>query len=212
MAKHRRRTFLIKTGLQLRYMGVIVSTMLLVAFGVGWIIYHTSWSRISSNPDLTIDKLAEIFDTVNGLLLRWVGVFVVIIAILSIFVSHKIAGPVYRFERSARVISSGDLTQRVRLRHGDELRELQDAFNTMAEALCGMVKKDREVIQKLVAAGNRLNEALKKTKQDPAAIEAVAKDLYAIIDELRKVTKGFKIDPDPDGNRRDLDEEDSERA
>lgn len=197
MAKHRRRTFLIKTGLQLRYMGVIVSTMLLVAFGVGWIIYSTSWNRIVGTPDLTIDKLAEIFDAVNAILIKWVAIFIVVIASLSVFVSHKIAGPVYRFERSAKVIASGDLTQRVRLRHGDELRELQDAFNTMTDALCEMVKKDREVIQRLVVAGNRLNETLKKNKQDPQAIEAVARDLYGIIEELRKVTKGFKIDPDP---------------
>lgn len=195
MAKHRRRTFLVKTGLQLRYMGIIISTMLLVAFGVGWIIYYTSWSRISNTQDLTIDKLAEIFDMVNRTLVQWVVVFVIVIAILSIFVSHKIAGPVYRFERSARVISSGDLTQRVKLRYGDELRELQDVFNSMTGSLCDMVTKDREIIQRLIGACNRLNETLRKSKQDPQTLEGVAKDLYGVIEELRKVTKAFKIDP-----------------
>ncbi|HNV70400.1 MAG TPA: methyl-accepting chemotaxis protein [Candidatus Ozemobacteraceae bacterium] len=194
MGKHRRRTYLIKTGLQLRYMGIIVSTMLLVAFGVGWIIYYTSWSRISDTPDLTIDKLAEIFDQVNGVLLKWVAVFLLIIASLSIFVSHKIAGPVYRFERLARVITKGDLTQSVRLRSGDELRELQDAFNSMTDSLRRMVTKDREVIAKLVAAGNKLNDVMKKKKQDPAEIESVAQELYGIIEELRNVTAGFRID------------------
>lgn len=196
MAKHRRRTFLIKTGLQLRYMGIIVSTMLMVAFGVGWIIYDTSWNRIIHTPDLTIDKLANIFNEVNSILLKWILIFVVVIAILSIFVSHKIAGPVFRLEQSTRAIASGDLTRSVKLRHGDELRDLQDAFNIMSESLRKMVSKDREVISRLIDAGNRLNETIKKKRQDPEAVESVARDLYAIIEELRLVTAGFKIDRD----------------
>lgn len=196
MSKHRRRTYLIKSGLQLRYMGIIVSTMLLVAFGVGWIIYYTSWNRIISTPDLTIDRLAEIFDGVNRTLLQWVAVFGVAIATLSVFVSHKIAGPVYRLERSAKAIASGDLTQSVKLRHGDELADLQNAFNTMSDSLRRMVAKDREVISRLVTAGNRLNEQLQKKKHDTESIEAVARDLYGVIEELRQVTAGFKIDTD----------------
>lgn len=199
MAKHRRRTFLIKTGLQLRYMGIIVTTMLLVAFGVGWVIYYTTWNKIETTPDLTIDKLANIFDEVNGLLIRWIFVFLFAIAILSIFVSHKIAGPVYRLERTTRIIARGDLTHSVKLRQGDELRDLQDAFNTMQESLRKMVAKDREVIGRLIAAGNRLNDTIGKKKHDPEAIEGVARDLYSVIEELRLVTAGFQIDRDPTG-------------
>jgi methyl-accepting chemotaxis protein len=177
-------------------MGLIVTTMLCVAFGVGWIIYQTSWSRISETPDLTIDKLAEIFDQVNTTLIQWVVIFVFLIGVLSIFVSHKIAGPVYRLERSAKILASGDLTHSVKLRHGDELRDLEEAFNSMSDSLRRMVTKDREVIGRLVTAGNRLNETMKKKKLDPTEVEGVAHELYAIIEELRLVTAGFKIDKD----------------
>lgn len=194
MSKHRRRTYLIKTGLQLRYMGIIISTMLMVAFGVGWIIYHTSWSKIANTPDLTLDKLSLIFDSVNGILMRWIVVFVFIIAILSIFVSHKIAGPVYRLEETTRIIASGDLTYQVNLRQGDELQDLQEAFNKMSDSLRNMVAKDREIIERLILAGNKLKDTINKKKQNPEDIEGVANDLYAIIEELRMVTSGFKID------------------
>lgn len=194
MNKHRRRTYLIKTGLQLRYMGIIISTMLMVAFGVGWIIYHTSWSRIANTPDLTLDKLSMIFDSVNVILVQWIIIFIFIIAILSIFVSHKIAGPVYRLEETSRIIASGDLTYQVHLRHGDELGDLQEAFNKMSDSLRKIVATDREIIERLIVAGNRLKDTLKDKKQHPEEIEGVAKDLYAIIEELRLVTSGFKID------------------
>lgn len=194
MSKHRRRTYLIKTGLQLRYMGIIISTMLMVAFGVGWTIYHTSWSRIANTQDLTIDKLADIFDSVNSTLVRWIFVFVFVIAILSIFVSHKIAGPVFRLEETTRVIASGDLTCKIHLRHGDELQDLQEAFNKMSESLCKMVAKDREVIDKLVTTGQRLRETIEKKNLDQQAVEAINSDLHGVIEELRLVTSGFKID------------------
>lgn len=194
MTKQRRRTYLIKTGLQLRYMGIIISTMLLVAFGVGWVIYHTSWSKIVDTPDLSLDQLSDIFDTVNTLLFRWIFVFIFVIAILSIFVSHKIAGPVYRLEETTRIIASGDLTYQINLRHGDELGDLQDAFNKMSESLRTMVANDREVIAKLVSAGNKLRETIDQKKQDPQVLESVTKELYEIIEELRLVTSEFKID------------------
>lgn len=194
MNKYRRRTYLIKTGLQLRYMGIIISTMLLVAFGVGWTIYHTSWSRIANTEDLTIDKLAGIFDTVNGILMRWIVVFILVIAILSIFVSHKIAGPVFRLEETSRAIASGDLTCQIQLRHGDELQDLQEAFNKMSDSLRNMVAKDREVIDKLVNTGNRLRETIDQKKFSPESIEAIARDLHVVVEELRLVTSEFKID------------------
>lgn len=197
MNKHRRRTYLIKTGLQLRYMGIIISTMLLVAFGVGWVIYHTSWSRIANTPDLSLDKLSEIFDVVNSILLRWVVVFIFAIAILSIFVSHKIAGPVYRLEETSKLIASGDLTHQIQLRQGDELQDLQEAFNQMSESLRKMVAKDREVIEKLIETGNRLREKFDQKQLSPESIEAVTRDLYGVIEELRLVTSGFKIDDTP---------------
>ncbi len=198
MTKHRRRTYLIKTGLQLRYMGIIITTMLLVAFGVGWTIYHTSWSKIANTQDITIDKLADIFDTVNSILVRWIFVFLLVIAILSIFVSHKIAGPVYRLEETTKIIAQGDLTCQIHLRHGDELQDLQEAFNQMSESLRKMVAKDREVIDKLVATGNRLKEIIDQKKLTPESVDMVTRDLHCVIEELRLVTSGFKIDDDDD--------------
>jgi methyl-accepting chemotaxis protein len=175
-------------------MGIIISTMLLVAFGVGWIIYHTSWSQIANTPDLTLDKLSDIFDMVNSILMRWIVVFILAIAILSIFVSHKIAGPVFRLEETSKMIASGDLTQQITLRQGDELKDLQEAFNQMSDSLRKMVAKDREVIEKLVVTGNLLRDRIDKKNLTPESIEEITRDLYVVIEELRLVTSGFKID------------------
>ena len=193
MAKYKRHTYIIKTGLQLRYMGILIACMLTVAMSVGWIIYHTSWNQIINTPDLSIDKLYLIFENVNSQLVWWILAFVLIIAIISIFVSHKIAGPVYRLEESTKLIASGDLTHKVHLRQGDELGDLQDAFNEMSESLSKMVYKDREIIERLAKTGDRLRKKVDEEHITKESLEEITYELNSIIEELKLVTSGFKL-------------------
>ena len=193
MAKYKRHTYIIKTGLQLRYMGILVICMLTVASSVGWIIYHTSWSQIVNTPDLSLDKLYLIFEQVNSQLVWYILAFMFIIAIISIFVSHKIAGPVYRLEESTKLIAAGDLTHRVHLRQGDELGDLQDAFNAMSESLSKMVHKDREIIERLAKTGENLQKKVDDKNLSKESLEEIAYELNSIIEELKYVTSGFKL-------------------
>ena len=66
--------------------------------------------------------------------LLWVfgtGVLLVIIQIvlLTIFFSHKVAGPVFRLEKTCHSMIQGDYTNEIHLRRGDELQNLALLFN-----------------------------------------------------------------------------------
>lgn len=79
--------------------------------------------------------------------LLWIfglGVFIVIIQIvlLTIYFSHKVAGPIYRLEKVCTALADGDYTQRVTLRKGDELQNL-------AAVLGGAIEKTRERMVRL---------------------------------------------------------------
>ena len=60
------------------------------------------------------------------------GLFLVIIQIvfLTVFFSHKIAGPVYRFECLCHDMIEGRYSGEARLRKGDDLMNLAGLFNT----------------------------------------------------------------------------------
>src|SRR6266511_3648589 len=45
-------------------------------------------------------------------------------AFFSIYVTHRLAGPLFRLEQTARELIRGNLALRIRLRKGDELHEL----------------------------------------------------------------------------------------
>lgn len=55
--------------------------------------------------------------------------------VLTLFVSHKIAGPVFRYEDSLTKILAGDLTCNVRTRDGDQLKSLVDSMNLWQNGL-----------------------------------------------------------------------------
>src|SRR3989344_5612387 len=58
-------------------------------------------------------------------------IFVFVLCIVTIVLSHRVAGPIYSLERSIRIIQSGNLAHRARFRKRDELSHLRDAFNAM---------------------------------------------------------------------------------
>lgn len=67
-------------------------------------------------------------------LLFWIiipGFFLLMVQVLllTIFFSHKLAGPVYRLEVAMNRVLEGDYTEEVRLRDGDQLTNLAELLN-----------------------------------------------------------------------------------
>jgi methyl-accepting chemotaxis protein len=56
-------------------------------------------------------------------------------AAFSMYVTHQLAGPLFRFEQTARELIRGNLALRIRLRKGDELHELAGLLNEVLETI-----------------------------------------------------------------------------
>ena len=69
-----------------------------------------------------------------------IAIYVLLVVIISAIISHKMAGPVYRFEQTCKAIAKGDFSQRVHLRKGDRLTDLQDEFNKMMDVVEARVR------------------------------------------------------------------------
>ena len=67
--------------------------------------------------------------------------FVLINIILGIFLSRLIIGPIKVFNTAAKAIAAGNLDLKVRIWTNDELEELSDTFNFMAQELVKMKEK-----------------------------------------------------------------------
>lgn len=71
-----------------------------------------------------------------------IGIFV---ALLVVPVARRISRPLDGLRRSALKFSRGDLSHRTKIRGKDEIAQLADAFNLMAERLAQMIKGSKEL-------------------------------------------------------------------
>lgn len=54
---------------------------------------------------------------------------------INLYVSHKIAGPIYRFEHTLRCIDDGDLQHVARIRDSDQIKSMVFALNRLIASL-----------------------------------------------------------------------------
>ncbi|MGA2506678.1 MAG: hypothetical protein ABSF80_04295 [Chitinispirillaceae bacterium] len=97
--------------------------------------------------------------------LLWVfgiGLFIVIVQIvaMTVFFSHKVAGPVYRFEQVLHDCIDGRYDGSIHLRQGDELQNLAGLFNSALQAtrqrLDGLIHAESDQKRREIAAALHL--------------------------------------------------------
>ncbi len=87
-------------------------------------------------------------------------------AVFSIYLTHRLGGPLYRFEQTARELIRGNLGLRIRLRKRDELHELAGLLNEVFDML---------------------EQAFRDIRDSEAHVREV---LSSIMDEMRKQPSG----------------------
>jgi nitrogen fixation/metabolism regulation signal transduction histidine kinase len=91
-----------------------------------------------------------IWSLVGGLALM-----VVLIGLLGIYFTHKVAGPVYKMKRLLKQVGEGNLRVEARLRKGDELQDFFDAFTQMVASLRAIEKKQLDDVNAAMDAVER---------------------------------------------------------
>jgi HAMP domain-containing protein len=74
------------------------------------------------------------------------GLFVTLVALAGILVTHRVAGPIYKMKRLMGEVTEGQLREPGRLRRGDELVDFFAAFDGMVRALRRQREADLEVL------------------------------------------------------------------
>ena len=126
-----RRQYMVKKGFQLRFMTTIIIAMLLIALVTGLSIYYAVMQTLTTQfhgENLALIKHAITYKLfVRSLLLIFA------IAILSVFISHRTAGPIYKFEQIIQALVKGKDVQEIKLRKRDEFYELASAINKLIQ-------------------------------------------------------------------------------
>lgn len=188
---YKRRIYFIDKKFQTKF---ILKFCALVAIGglltIGIIYFLAMQSTTVSilNSRVAVRTTA---DFILPILAQTVVIVVVIIGMaaimITLFFSHKIAGPLYRFKKVMEALEKGDFSSGFKIRRLDQLQDLADAFNRM-------ITKITEELVALKSNFSSLKEKLNSISENEVAEHkrAYLNELKKISEELNRIINYFK--------------------
>ncbi len=177
---YKRRNYFIDKGFQVKF---IVRFCMLAALGgllTTGIIYYLSMQSTTVAFFNSRAVVRSTADFMLPLLLQTVLVVMVITSLamiaVTLFASHKIAGPMYRLKRVTESLAKGDFSSDFKIRKLDQFQDLAGAFNNMIAGL-------RTEITAL-----KKNSASLKENLDNISEQDIAENKKAYLNELKRIS------------------------
>ncbi|MCE5333666.1 MAG: methyl-accepting chemotaxis protein [Desulfobacteraceae bacterium] len=92
--------------------------------------------------------------------------FVLATVFVTVYVSHKVGGPLWHFGRSLKSIGEGDLQVQIRLRKKDQLKDFADQINEMTRNLNAKASEVQNQVTKLRMKAQTLDVQMPGLKED----------------------------------------------
>jgi len=129
MERRRRVHYLINRKMQLGFTLRFMFVTVLFALFVGFEVYLTVWPVVSQFVP------RELMHLVRGQVLLRTLLFLVpiilVIASFTILISHRVAGPLFRIQRTIDEVVRGEDVENINLRKHDELKDLAGKINEL---------------------------------------------------------------------------------
>jgi nitrate/nitrite-specific signal transduction histidine kinase len=187
------RNFLLDKRFQLKYTLAVVVLSAIISTVLGVLIYQEQQkvlqaerdnSKLVALDDPELDaamqqvlaesdrKIQERSHRMLFSLVGFLGLLVLLLTLVGIVATHKIAGPAYAMRRTLSAIADGHLPEVRALRKGDELRAVAEELRRMADTLR---QREQSEVQ-------RLSQALAAESLP----ETVRAELTALLEEKKK--------------------------
>lgn len=139
--KRRIRSFMINPRYQLKCASLTAATGALLVTATVAILFvfirenFIIWAGMTQmSDDLQLRLNTELRHVIWGI--SWIAlVWIALICLFSVVLTHRTAGPLYHFQRVFDEIRAGKFDTRIRLRPHDEFHEVAQSFNSMMETL-----------------------------------------------------------------------------
>ncbi|MDP2923009.1 MAG: methyl-accepting chemotaxis protein [Candidatus Omnitrophota bacterium] len=139
-----RRNYFIDKSFQtkfiLKFCGIVILASIVI--GVILILFSTKSTTVAmENTKVTAKGTADFIFPLMLQTILIVTIFsAVTTSILTLFVSHKIAGPLFRLRREIEKLGEGNLNVNFNIREGDQLRNLATSLAAMSYSLRGKIE------------------------------------------------------------------------
>ncbi len=194
---NKRKNYFIKKGFQTNF---ILKFCVLVVLGSvisGLILYLFSRGTVTT---AFVNSRLSIVSTANYILPALIGSGLVAIVLISIatafvvmYLSHRIAGPLFKIEKSINEIGSGDLTLKIKLRSADEITRTAERLNEMTENIRKNLLEINRKSDELGGGMDNLAALCRENPSLPREIQDVSKGLSVKKEELAQAIDYFKL-------------------
>ncbi len=144
-----RKKYLINKSMQIRYMSMVAVLAAIICILTGWTVYMTMWgvfSELAGDHPRLYDRFTEMNSLLAGRLLILIAGGAAAALVITLFISHRVAGPLYRMDKILNELASGSIPLRARFRKKDEFIELAAAVNSAIERLEEITDNNEEII------------------------------------------------------------------
>jgi methyl-accepting chemotaxis protein len=190
--KNRRRIYLIEKNFQIWF--ILKFCGLVAAAGLITIAILYSFA-LRSNTVAFMNSRVVVKTTADFLLPILVQTVVIVMIIVSLatiavtlFFSHKIAGPLYHLRKVMKDLEAGDFSVDFRIRHLDQLQELADTFNSMIKKVKGEIAGIKQKADLLEGYLREIGEGEVNESKRPALGE-----VKKVSRELKQAAGYFKV-------------------
>lgn len=190
---------LVETGFKLKFMLTFCIITITAVSMASLLFYFLTYRELSHDYGEAFYSLQSVKGAIFPLLfasiqsITLLTVVSIAIAVISLFFSHKIAGPLYRFEQSMEAVGSGDLTCVVRLRAGDQFQRLEKTMCTSINSMNQRVKGMNDVLLRFKTIEERLKTLLDMDFQQKG-LKALTEDLRSELTELKRIMAMIKME------------------
>lgn len=155
----RRRRFLVHRRYQLRVTLLVVGTTLLLLLLLNLSLLASNHRSTSAALEVA-PELRSYFEAQDrfqlALILLGSAAFLAGVFLLSILETHRTAGAAFSICRGIEELAGGDCRARVRLRRGDNLKEIGEAVNRLAGSLAQRTRDEAERLEEISARAGSL--------------------------------------------------------
>lgn len=181
----------LKPSMQFKYISIVFFSILIVGCLIGIHFWDTVVNYIVT--DLGYTELYKPLMERNIIMVSFFFIYAVLILVFAILISHKFAGPIYRFEKTFASLAQGDFSQLTHLRKGDELFEMQDSINAMIMSIRDILTKEKDKISGITELLGPIINQLNSGHLSSDQLQQSKDQLNKIKSELDSINNSFKI-------------------
>ncbi len=145
----KRTQYVVAAGFQFRFALLLIGVAALVTLVVGFQVYRVLFKTQALLMETGVVLSPQVIDFIrdqkslyiHSLFWVFVGVTLLLL-VFSIFISHRLAGPIFALTRKMNELAAGNFNATVNFRKGDEFQELKERYNTLVHALQNQVKSE----------------------------------------------------------------------